>query len=259
MGIKAAIARGTHGSRKVGYYWGGSSSSCHPYHLTQYNKHTWLQGWEPLPFLLPLTLGFLSAPPSFTSQSRLWFPSPLRNCYWQQRMKEEIFLWTCDSQVSSAPLHKPVYTDCKCMVTDKLSKDFCWRYANFRETWFKYMKTTQGSLESTQWLGTPWKRPRNFPRTAESSFFAPVGASPQVWSGILHASFLKRQSMYISKFGHVPTCVKEPHVYFPETVRLGAVVKGWARESNGLQTLCKQSMFLPKLCQHHVHVLCASL
>lgn len=44
MGIKAAIARGTHGSRKVGYYWGGSSSSCHPYHLTQYNKHTWLQG-----------------------------------------------------------------------------------------------------------------------------------------------------------------------------------------------------------------------
>lgn len=65
--------------------------------------------------------------------------------------------------------------------------------------------------------------------------------------------------MYISKFGHVPTCVKEPHVYFPETVRLGAVVKGWARESNGLQTLCKQSMFLPKLCQHHVHVLCASL
>lgn len=80
------------------------------------------------------------------------------------------------------------------MLSDKLSKNF-WRYANFREMWIKYTKTTQCRLESTQWLGTPWKGYRNFPRTSGRSFSALAEASPQVQLSILQDCHKQRQSM----------------------------------------------------------------
>lgn len=175
-------------------------ANCHPSHLHQLTCLDFKAGSSLLYPLLPL-------------KSWLWLPSPLRNCY---SNKEEwcrnlpLNTW-CTSSLHHTP-QTSLY-NYKCMVRDKPSKDFCWRYANFRETWFKYMKTTQGSLESTHWLGTPWKGHGNFPRTAENSFFAPVRVSPQVWLRILQASHNQKQNMCISKFGHVLTVWKRPCLF----------------------------------------------
>ena len=89
------------------------------------------------------------------------------------------------------------------------------------------MTTTQDSLQSSQWLGTPRKGCRNSPRTAGNNCFAPVRASPRNGREVRKPLSEAEAEHVRSQVWSRTDCVllKSPRL-FPETAGLGAGVKG---------------------------------
>lgn len=78
----------------------------------------------------------------------------------------------------------------------ELSKNFCWRYANLKGNWFKYIKTIQGSLMKLSVVRGTWKGHRNFRRTAEKRFYSLGDISTSMAKNSARLPHKQRQNLW---------------------------------------------------------------